>query len=142
MAAVVLGTFDLQRDDRDPLPAPGTTVDNTIIYGGRVRTVGQDGVPIAPQFVGVLQDLLVTLGFNVFAGLDASQHTRGIFGIHTEWAVRSFQAYASQGKVRVGNGSVPNHAPYAGGVYAWQSHNEFYETTFDSNSATFDGGGL
>lgn len=35
-----------------------------------------------------------------------------------------------------------NHAPYGGGVYAWQSHNTFVETTFDSNVATVDGGGL
>src|SRR5262249_12008568 len=79
------GSFALKRNDAD---AEGR-------YAGEVRTIRAEqdcnNVPRlgSEQFVEALQAELRTLGFR-----HVDRGPKGVFGMHTEWALRDFQGYA------------------------------------------------
>src|SRR5579885_2256238 len=96
-----LAAFDYRRDDRD----------DARVYGGRVRTPAEDGIPADPTFISDLQELLLRLDFRVVFGFNPeagppqpNRFTRGRFDVYTERAVREFQAYAKMPKLRRGEG--------------------------------------
>jgi hypothetical protein len=81
---MLYGDFDLQRRDRD---SDGT---REAVWGGQ----GQGAPSFAdPPHVEGLQRDLGKLGFHLVGDAD------GIFGRHTEWAVRELQIYATMPRV-------------------------------------------
>lgn len=81
---MLYGDFDLQRRDRD---SDGT---RPSVWGGVERGPASPGDP--PHVEGLQRDL-AKLGFHLVGAAD------GVFGRHTEWAVRELQIYARMPRV-------------------------------------------
>jgi hypothetical protein len=90
------GNYDLKIDDSD----------TTRKYGGTIRaladiefTINANGHTTQPRFINNLKNDLYSLNFNVFT--NNIERDNGVFDLHTEWAVREFQIYASMEIVAV-----------------------------------------
>ncbi len=96
--SVRYGSYKLLRNDSD----------TSLRYGGVTRvladiefTAGENGHTTTPKFINNLKNDLYLLGFNIMksnADITANTGTElsnSSYDLHTEWAVREFQVYAS-----------------------------------------------
>ncbi len=94
------GNFDLQRGDHDGNPSQSKPpcwggIDNPQIPTQTAQTpvTGSGATLVIPAYVEQLQRDLRELGFAIVGTPD------GVFGRHTEWAVREFQIYAGMSHI-------------------------------------------